>query len=190
MTTVELLVIMYGSWANDPEGDERFGRNQRRVEITLNPILPADFATTDVKHTSDWHCEFCTKPVQETIWMNASWLHLTPPRLVSYVHNVCDAGTGPCAEQVRQLNTYGAGMSGSPLVSVWPPKENEEVQFLLSSSCAFCNNETEESCQSLQRCSKCRLIRYCSIGCQRKDWTRHKMCCKVVQEAKTKWYPE
>ncbi len=68
-------VLVYGSKPGDPLNDDRFGENQRRVEITLHPRLPrfgmakdeiATFAKLfiavqwpDLKHTQFWHCEFC-----------------------------------------------------------------------------------------------------------------------------------
>ncbi|KAJ7720272.1 hypothetical protein DFH07DRAFT_680841, partial [Mycena maculata] len=87
--------------------------NVGRVEITLNPRIPPKFVTTlekkdqwvdgflksivkDVKHSGNWRCEFCTKRARETEWMDCPWLHFYPPRMVSYVHSVCDT-EGPCA---------------------------------------------------------------------------------------------
>jgi len=203
MTITEILVIVYGSCATDPQNDDRFGADQRRVEITLKPVLPADATTIDrrsqwlqnfllkigldLKHTREWHCEFCTKPARETVWMNASWVHLSPPRSTSYVHNVCDAGTGPCAEQLRQVDVHMALMSGFPPSGPPRPRATPGETFPLSSSCATCHNETEESLQSLQRCSVCHLTCYCSVACQHGDWSRHKRCCKAVKEVKWYW---
>lgn len=34
------------------------------------------------------------------------------------------------------------------------------------------------------RCSKCKLVYYCSQSCQRSDWTRHKMGCLSYEENK------
>ena len=31
----------------------------------------------------------------------------------------------------------------------------------------------------LFQCSNCKLVRYCSVDCQRGDWKRHKSTCKA-----------
>lgn len=30
------------------------------------------------------------------------------------------------------------------------------------------------------QCSSCKLVRYCSVSCQKEDWKRHKGMCKRV----------
>ncbi|KAJ7248245.1 hypothetical protein B0H12DRAFT_1123755 [Mycena haematopus] len=139
-----------------------------------------------MKHNRNWRCEFCKNRARETVWMNASWMHLTPPRANSYVHNVCDAGAGPCAEQVQQTSAEMARLSGVPPST--PPRPNlPGEKFPLSSSCAVCHNETEKSRKSLKQCSKCELTRYCSVDCQRTDWSRHKVCCAAVKDVEWHW---
>lgn len=79
----ELKIIVYGSSARDSDDlDERFndengGENQRRLELTVRPIIPnsamvsmeekrlwvGKFITSitlDVKHSRNWRCEFCS----------------------------------------------------------------------------------------------------------------------------------
>ncbi|KAJ7318197.1 hypothetical protein DFH08DRAFT_917638 [Mycena albidolilacea] len=141
----------------------------------------------DMKHNRNWRCEFCKTHARETVWMNASWMHLSPPRANSYVHNICDAGAGPCAEQVYQSSAEMARLSGVPPSPRPPPKLYSEEKFPLSSSCAVCNNDTEKSRKNLKQCAKCELTRYCSVDCQRTDWSRHKVCCKAVKEVKWHW---
>jgi hypothetical protein len=74
--TAEIEAIVYGSSSGDPDNDDRFGPDQRRVHVTLRPILPANLTTTDqrikwingffwkisrdMRHTADWRCEFCS----------------------------------------------------------------------------------------------------------------------------------
>ena len=45
--------------------------------------------------------------------------------------------------------------------------------------CANCNLKPEEGTE-LKRCARCHIARYCSTGCQRKDWGFHKFACSVV----------
>ncbi|KAF8218181.1 hypothetical protein K438DRAFT_1557428, partial [Mycena galopus ATCC 62051] len=122
--------IVYGSSSDDPDDDDRFGPDQRRLEITLNPILPANATTPkkklkwldgffwnisrDMKHTANWYCEFCGEEAQEIVKMNATWMYLDPSRAKSYIHSVCDANIGPCAEVLRVMDVEMARMSGFP----------------------------------------------------------------------------
>ncbi|KAJ7770035.1 hypothetical protein B0H16DRAFT_1517107 [Mycena metata] len=32
----------------------------------------------------------------------------------------------------------------------------------------------------MSRCSKCKLVRYCGVACQRDDWGRHKTVCGKI----------
>ena len=40
-------------------------------------------------------------------------------------------------------------------------------------SCASCKKRSEK----LKRCSRCRVVVYCSVECQRSHWTQHKIVC-------------
>ncbi|KAK7052442.1 MYND-type domain-containing protein [Favolaschia claudopus] len=202
MTTVEIQIIVYGSCSRDPENDDRYGADQRRVEILLNPILPADATTMpkkhkwlqeylrnlppDMKHNRNWRCEFCKVHARETVWMNSSWMHLTPPRALSYVHHVCNAAVGPCAENVRAIDAEMARMNNLPPTFSIPARDLD-ITFPMSASCAVCHDESEKSRKHLKQCAKCELTRYCSVDCQREDWSRHKICCKSLKEVKWHW---
>ncbi|KAJ7148720.1 hypothetical protein C8R43DRAFT_515159 [Mycena crocata] len=204
MTTLELYVIVYGSCSCDPDNDDRFGSEQRRVEITLTPTIPAHATTglkkyqwlqeflvrieQDMKYNRNWRCEFCRKHAREVVWQNASWLSRSPPRAQSYVHNICNSETGPCAEQSRNVTAEMGRQTGCPPTSLpREPKPNSQAKYPLSSSCAVCHNDAEESRRNLKQCSKCELTRYCSVECQRTDWSRHKECCKAVKEVNWHW---
>ncbi|KAJ7653205.1 hypothetical protein DFH06DRAFT_918405, partial [Mycena polygramma] len=141
----------------------------------------------DMKHNRNWRCTFCTKPARENVWMCTSWVHLTPPKLNCYVHNICDAGEGPCAEQMRQINVEMARKTGQPPNKLPHELPRTQAQYPMTSSCAVCHNEADASRRTLKQCAKCELTRYCSTDCQRADWKRHKECCKVVKEVKWYW---
>lgn len=42
--------------------------------------------------------------------------------------------------------------------------------------CAACGKEGA-AVGTLLNCSRCKVVRYCSKGCQREDWKRHKKSC-------------
>ncbi|KAJ7148707.1 hypothetical protein C8R43DRAFT_515047 [Mycena crocata] len=178
MTTLDLLVIVYGSCSRDPNTDERYGSEQRRVEITLNPIIPANATTIakkhqwlsgfllnigkDMKHNRNWRCEFCKKHARETVWMMCSWMHLEQPKVNCYVHSVCNAASGPCAEEIRDANEQMSRMTGFPATNLpREVKKKGQPEYPMSASCAVCHNDAEESRKSLQ-CAKCELTRYLS----------------------------
>ena len=45
--------------------------------------------------------------------------------------------------------------------------------------CSNCKHPPKEG-EELKGCSRCHLIRYCSVQCHRKDWDFHKFACSVV----------
>ena len=38
---------------------------------------------------------------------------------------------------------------------------------------------------TLKKCSKCQLSQYCSLSCQKEDWSSHKFACSIVAEQRT-----
>jgi len=46
--------------------------------------------------------------------------------------------------------------------------------FIQSESCQLCHLATE----SIKRCGACKVAKYCSADCQKKDWKEHKLGCK------------
>ncbi|KAJ7501101.1 hypothetical protein B0H11DRAFT_2275425 [Mycena galericulata] len=48
-------------------------------------------------------------------------------------------------------------------------------------ACYNCHSRPAESVQ-LQRCSKCCLVFYCSLACQKNDWAYHKALCRLLAE--------
>lgn len=43
----------------------------------------------------------------------------------------------------------------------------------------MCLKEGKEG-EKLKRCSKCKVVKYCSAECQREDWALHKAVCRKV----------
>ncbi|KAI0073818.1 hypothetical protein K474DRAFT_1666174 [Panus rudis PR-1116 ss-1] len=208
---LQLLIIVYGSSENDPKGNsgQRHEHadpyDQRRVEIEFRPRVPdvsmlkyhskmqawangvLVLLAPDVKHTQKWLCMFCDKPARETDYQMASWMHLNPPKLNVYVHHLCDADHGTCAANLKGVHMMTAISAGQlpPLPSPPGPKLPEDT-FPRAASCGYCKRE-ETANANLSRCSKCKLIRYCSPNCQRGDWGRHKRVCKIVKKVEWVW---
>jgi hypothetical protein len=56
--TLELLIIVYGSRDTDTLGEERYGADQRRLEIALRPKLPR--AGMNPMEISEWANLWCS----------------------------------------------------------------------------------------------------------------------------------
>ncbi|KAJ7318206.1 hypothetical protein DFH08DRAFT_715225 [Mycena albidolilacea] len=167
----------------------------------LRPILPANLTTTDqrikwingffwkisrdMRHTADWRCEFCTKEAREIVKINVTRMRLDPPRAKSYIHNVCDANTGPCAEVLRIMETEMARLSGFPPTLPPTTQTRQKKKPPVSATCAYCRKVRDS--ENLELCPKCHFTRYCGLACQRMDLSRHKVCCKAIKEIKWYW---
>ena len=51
-----------------------------------------------------------------------------------------------------------------------PRSKDEEVPFL----CFRCGASDKTEGVNLMQCSRCKVVTYCSHGCQKEDWKRHK----------------
>ncbi|EIN07524.1 hypothetical protein PUNSTDRAFT_136202 [Punctularia strigosozonata HHB-11173 SS5] len=193
---IELQVFLYGS-------------DQKRLELKLAPRLPQhdmpivpgggereEYVQAllrrimfSIKHSGSWQCEFCGKPARETVIQFNSWLRLTPPRAVAYLHAICSSDPGPCRTTFDAIDLRMGLMSGHPLrAPQYVPREPGQV-FPLLAACASCEEEKTADINtpgktSLMRCSGCKVTRYCGKACQREDWRVHKEFCKILKSAR------
>jgi len=49
--------------------------------------------------------------------------------------------------------------------------------FLLAVRCANCR-KTEKKSKEFRKCSRCKMVHYCSKSCQKEDWPNHKKICE------------
>ncbi|KAI9062064.1 hypothetical protein FKP32DRAFT_1593927, partial [Trametes sanguinea] len=171
-----------------------YGFNEKRVIVRFHLPKDRDLSRVqlvaaqlirDVKHSKNWTCEFCGEPSRETHVQNiSSGPHIDPPRLVIYCHFVCDMDTAHVRRNLLATHNYmnmasGGAAGPPPNFDAWtrPPG----VTYPLSGSCACCErDETAGDDAGLKKCSSCRLTRYCGAACQKKDWPRHKVACKMI----------
>jgi hypothetical protein len=45
--------------------------------------------------------------------------------------------------------------------------------------CAGCGAK-EETVKKMMKCSRCEIVRYCSVACQKKHWCIHKKVCAPI----------
>ncbi|KAF8169935.1 hypothetical protein BJ912DRAFT_158834 [Pholiota molesta] len=172
-----------------------YGSNGKRAEIELRPAIPENIRGkvealkiwsqslvmsmgNDLKHTDEWTCEICGKPARETKYDVASWTHLQEPRIVIYIHHVCDAGNKTCSTTIDRQSAQMAAMSG--LRADFPEFDSDGVEYPLAGSCLNCQKDTSAK-STLSRCGGCKLVRYCGTECQSSDWKRHKKICKMIK---------
>ncbi|KAJ7630277.1 hypothetical protein FB45DRAFT_1058309 [Roridomyces roridus] len=130
----------------------------------------------DLKHTQRWTCEECGKPARETWFDPRPSLRVSSPVVVLPIHHLCEAGGGACHAAVETR------VRGTPPAPSVRPSMPDGSPIPLAGSCAKCQrDETAEEGFKMSRCSKCKLTRYCSAGCQKEDWTRHSRTCKTIQ---------
>ncbi|RDX56694.1 hypothetical protein K466DRAFT_481374 [Polyporus arcularius HHB13444] len=173
-----------------------YGWEEKRVIVRFH--LPKDrdvgriqlaitFMCRDVKHSKNWMCEYCGASARETHIVTNSWHHLEPPKLVVYIHYVCDMDQRHVLDGLRMThdmhNLANMGRLG-PFPTSFPPKQ-PGVTYPLAGSCACCErDETANDPGNLKKCSQCKLTRYCSNECQKKDWPRHKVTCNKIFSVK------
>ncbi|KAI0807509.1 hypothetical protein C8Q74DRAFT_1227877 [Fomes fomentarius] len=168
-----------------------YGWQERRVMVRFH--LPKDrdtgrmqlallFMGRDVKHSKNWLCEFCGAPSRETHVQTLSWQHLDPPRLIVYIHYVCDFDQPHVINGLRASHDLLNSVNGQlgPFPTSFPSRQPNAI-YPLAGSCACCErDETVNLGTALKKCSGCKLTRYCSVECQKKDWPRHKVTCSKI----------
>ncbi|KAI0665455.1 hypothetical protein C8Q78DRAFT_1064754 [Trametes maxima] len=90
---------------------------------------------------------------------------LSPLFAVSYLEPVIDA------DQPSSTRTSTKSLRSSP--SSGTPPTN--VGSSINARCGRCSKEGE----ALRRCSRCKVVAYCSETCQKADWKIHKLTCTV-----------
>ena len=56
--------------------------------------------------------------------------------------------------------------------------------------CAHCRQEQSPETTALLRCSRCRVVHYCSRECQKSNFPLHKKCCKQIDKCRTQLLPK
>jgi hypothetical protein len=123
-------------------------------------------------------------PARETLCQFASWMHLSPPRLVVYVraftlkpfmscnvtrpgqmHTICTVDPGPCKSMFDAVDREMAIKSGQPY-KPGPVIPKGDIVFPLLAACAGCKKDSTADLKTpdhstLMRCSACKVTRYC-----------------------------
>ena len=118
------------------------------------------------------------------------------PAHVSMEQTECHSITSRPEEDLQHL-------SSAPMVDKLPPNTQEvtasleppivplaeekpvTVEKIKPKHCNHCNIEENigDGKNKFKYCGKCRLVKYCTRRCQKKDWKKHKLeCCKQIQQ--------
>lgn len=60
--------------------------------------------------------------------------------------------------------------------------EKDNPKGRIFRKCRTCWKIEEPGDSKMKSCSKCNLVRYCSVACQMKDWSEHKEFCKQTSD--------
>ncbi|KAJ6509325.1 hypothetical protein C8R47DRAFT_1098310 [Mycena vitilis] len=170
-----------------------YGFEGRHVKIQMESVIPPgvsvqawlpEFARAfcpDIKHSGKWLCSECGKPARDAQYDIMSWLHLPEPKLVIYVHQLCETKDGPCDRSAKAESDLWRREAGHPPNPPNSTRNINPVDQPLSRGCVHCHRDPFEAPKvKLKRCGRCKLTRYCSVGCQTADWNRHKSVCKSI----------
>jgi len=85
-------------------------------------------------------------------------------------------------DRMKAQFTYNNSMKVKdvPLLKVCKVMCQYEGKQYYSGACNNCYTLTSNS-QPLQRCAGCQLVAYCSRNCQKNDWKKHKIFCKIFK---------
>ena len=116
------------------------------------------------------------KPSRETHVQTMFWHHLDPPRVIVYIHYVCDMDEAHVQAGLtgyhNMMDSVNQGRLGP--MSSFPPLKPSGFVFPLAGSCAWCErDETAIDGANMKKCSQCKLTRYAGLVvnalCQLKD---------------------
>ncbi|KAL1948731.1 hypothetical protein VTO73DRAFT_10537, partial [Trametes versicolor] len=139
--------------------------------------------TRDIKYSQNWGCEFCGKPrdpAREVVYQYFSahtpdglWL------LTISAHFICDMDFAHVRKGLTRVHAmqHGLGLADAHSPYNTMPLRPAHIVHPLAGSCADCERDetAENDGACLKRCSRCRMTRYCSVACQKRDWSRHKI---------------
>ncbi|KAL1948727.1 hypothetical protein VTO73DRAFT_10533 [Trametes versicolor] len=134
----------------------------------------------DVKHSRNWRCEFCGRFSRESQVQTSTGLRADPPRMVMFIHNICDHDRKTCFRKLKAVYRYCARIDRRPPLPLPPPAPKpRNMVYPRAGSCVGCQKDSTLLGEQ-QRCERCNLSRYCSIKCQKDDWPRHRETCERI----------
>ncbi|KAF8206797.1 hypothetical protein K438DRAFT_1816438 [Mycena galopus ATCC 62051] len=158
--------------------DEKIETFYREFIVSIGPEL---------MHNSEaWGCLLCGRPATDMTWFSLYFADKSSPhRCGINIMATCEE----CRPQVQDIAPRVARLE---LQRVGTTHDRDSARFGtiprpdttrggLSGACLACNGEQTASPDfTMLRCGQCKLVRYCSAACQKKDWVRHKKICRKI----------
>ncbi|KAJ7160529.1 hypothetical protein C8R43DRAFT_993225 [Mycena crocata] len=119
--------------------------------------------------------------------VDSSWFSVSP-RLYKRCKLMVSRGCDICLPKIQAITLAASsshnkepGGASKPVGDTIPKPDG--LSGDISGACLnCCKPETGTAPTfSMSRCSKCQLVRYCSVACQTADWGRHKKICRHVK---------
>jgi hypothetical protein len=70
------------------------------------------------------------------------------------------------------------------------PQQQQDADSSLRHKCLNCGKTAADVCKRLSKCSRCKLVSYCSKDCQSADWKGHRAFCKIAASKEPALSPE
>ncbi|RYP23402.1 hypothetical protein DL765_001107 [Monosporascus sp. GIB2] len=120
-----------------------------------------------------------------------------PLTLLSERQFMCSCGNGRLPADYMRLPEWDVASRHAVRVAISPTFSSPFVEDvvdvemlraqgglegLLRDKCRNCNATESKKGGRLLKCTRCRAAAYCSQECQRKDWKKHRMECKPVDD--------
>ncbi|KAJ7790516.1 hypothetical protein B0H14DRAFT_210490 [Mycena olivaceomarginata] len=153
---------------------EGFDRLFREFIATIGPEL--------AHNPEPWACVYCGVPTTDFAWTSVYDPRSIGIRCKAFINPGCDKCVHDVQEAaVKNLKRQIDEFDSVPVVIGGIPRP-DEMNGGLSATCLTCQNEeTATPGFPMSQCGKCKLVRYCSAGCQTQDWARHKKVCAKIQ---------
>jgi hypothetical protein len=144
------------------------------IRTALAPLLPTYQSECTTKAAP--RCTVCQSPTTVGIQRPVSFLHTEDPHINIYVLSSC--GKTQCRREALEANEH--------IMDQTLQKQREELA--LGRFCGVCGTE-----EGTKKCTKCRVVSYCSKEHQKADWKKHKdlcyvnLCMREVTEGQRVW---
>lgn len=144
----------------------------RKLVLAICPDLQDEL----IFKRGPWCCHACRKPATKFTFNFNCYLHLQPPLLK-------DVMTRPICRnpECRVRTEQWCQNAFKEVAGMQDTRQQKKAMKLANSNeygCANCMvKEDKRSGTTLQKCSRCKHVCYCSKDCQRKHWKEHKVRC-------------